>query len=170
MLDKNILRAKLRLFNESIGWTFRLSSGLEDVVNGVDFNDFLVHGSQYGSFNIALCELIHAPAKKPSSTLLPEILQKRNINGRYDELIKKAKAFLYDDYKFCEIDPDCDYVCPKIMLVDDLSKFPELSDLIQKTTIGEFDDEADAEDKAILRKDALKGGMTPEFIKEHFGL
>lgn len=170
MLNERILREKLRLFHQSIGWTFCLSSGLEDIVEGVDFNDKLVHGKQYGSFHISLCELRRAPAKKPSSTILPKLLAERNTEGRYDTLINKAESFLYDDYKFDLIDPECDYPCPKVMLVDDLSKFTELADLRQQAMDGVFDDEADEADKNRLREEMKEGGMSPAFMKEHFGL
>jgi hypothetical protein len=89
----------------------------------------------------------------PSMTTLPELLEKRNQSGRYDELIAKAKKGCYHDYKFDVVDPDCEFPCPKILLMEDLMRFPELHDVMKMVADGAFDDKADEEDVARMKEE-----------------
>jgi hypothetical protein len=90
--------------------------------------------------------------------LVTELL-KRNDKGQFDTLIKNARAGWYHDYK----NPD-HIPCGKMQFVEDSANFPELADLRQQVTDGEFDEEADEEDKAELRT------YVPESMWSMFGL
>lgn len=92
---------------------------------------------------------------------LPELLEKRNVDGRYDELIAECKKNWYHDYKSPD---DIDFVCPKVELLIRVGKFSELVDVYKMIAEGEFDEQADEEDKAMLRKDV------PEDMWGTFGL
>jgi hypothetical protein len=85
---------------------------------------------------------------------LPLALEPFNKNGRLNHIIERAKNYGYHDFKFdCVPDhpeyADCN--TPKIQLVKDLSRFPEL-DAIRKDVInGKYDDTSDETDKARMR-------------------
>jgi hypothetical protein len=64
---------------------------------------------------------------------LPEMLRQRNKDGKYDELIKKAEAFGYHDFKGYN-------ALPKMTLVKDLELFPELADISTLVMKGQFDE------------------------------
>lgn len=85
---------------------------------------------------------------KSTMVELVQELEKRNESGKYDELIKRAKAGWYHDFKNPE-----HIVCGKIQFVSDSAKFPELNDLREQIKEGVYDEDADEEDKAEMRKD-----------------
>ena len=55
-----------------------------------------------------------------SSTLLVQDLEKKAPSKERDEMIGRAMAFGYDDFKFTMMYPDC--VCPKMKLDEDATK------------------------------------------------
>ena len=55
-----------------------------------------------------------------TSTLLVEDLEKKPQSATRDSMIKRAKAFGYDDFRFTMLYEDC--VCPKIKLEEDAKK------------------------------------------------
>jgi len=89
----------------------------------------------------------------PSMTKLPEILEKLNVNGKYDRIIEKAKKGFYHDFKFDILDPFTTEVCPKVALVRELSRFPELRELVARVKHGDFDDSPDEEDRQRIREE-----------------
>lgn len=78
---------------------------------------------------------------------LVEELQKRNTSGAYDAMIAEAKAGEFHDFK------NEKYTCGKVELADQLSKFPELTDIRTAVIQGEYDEQADEDDKARMRED-----------------
>lgn len=55
-------------------------------------------------------------------------------------------------------------ICGKTDFVNDSAKYPELKDLRNRVINGEFDEQADEDDKADMRKDL------PASMWEKFGL
>lgn len=78
-------------------------------------------------------------------------------------MIEEAKAGEYHDYK------NKKYTCGKVASAGMLY---EMGFVLLATRIadGEFDEEADEEDKAMMRKEALAGGFTEQQCKEILGL
>lgn len=74
-------------------------------------------------------------------------LEGKNIAGRYDSLISEAKAGEFHDFK------NNKYVCGKVELASQLSKFPELEDIRKGVINGDYDELPDEEDKAQMKKD-----------------
>ena len=107
--------------------------------------------------------------RKSSMIDLPMVLETLNREGKYDHMINRAKEGGYHDFKFIELPAYNDCICPKMELVDDLSEFPELSELRSAVIHGEYDDEADEEDKVALAKE-LDGVPMGEVIKKALGL
>jgi len=85
---------------------------------------------------------------------------------RLDFLIQEAKAGEYHDYK------NQKYTCGKVAVVTLLKGVgkAECDWLARRVMNGEFDEEADEEDKANLKKAALEGGFSEAQCKELFGL
>lgn len=107
---------------------------------------------------------------KSTSKELVEELTSRNLNGKYDQLIKNAVANRYHDYK----NPD-DVDCGKMELASDLQSYPELADIYQKVIDGEYDEVADEEDKAAMRAELPKYmwdalGLNPDETEENDSL
>lgn len=100
---------------------------------------------------------------------LPKVLEAKNKNGKFDAIIKRAKAGGYHDFKFIETPEYNDCICPKIQLVSDLSIDPSLSGLRAAVIRGEYDDIPDEADKDIMRKE-LDDGPEGEAIKKLLGL
>lgn len=86
-------------------------------------------------------------------------------NAGLNQMIEEAKAGEYHDYK------NEKYVCGKMASASMLDQmgFTELSSRIKN---GEFDEEADEEDKKRMREDMIAGGMNPDTpaAKELFNL
>lgn len=68
-----------------------------------------------------------------TKTDLVEVLKKRNDNHLYDQIIYDAAHGRFHDF-------ESDEVAPKMVLVAELRKFPELSDVVNMVMQGEFDD------------------------------
>jgi len=84
--------------------------------------------------------------RKSTHIELVQELTERNKEGKYDDIIARAKEKGYHDFKFDEDKyPDC--ICPKMDLVKDLSDFPELSDIRGGVMGGEFDESPDEDDE-----------------------
>ena len=80
-----------------------------------------------------------------------------------EEMITEAKAGEYHDFK------NQKYVCGKVAVVGKLTA-AGLKELANRVINGEFDEEADEDDKAMLKRDALAGGFNEQQCKELFGL
>lgn len=96
---------------------------------------------------------------------IAQILTSRDP-GRYKSIIERAELNGYHDFKFDSIPGHPEYaecVCPKIQLLEDLSKFPELEDIRQNVIGGEYDEPPDAEDQVqsvnILMDENAPDGM-----------
>lgn len=77
--------------------------------------------------------------------------------------IAEAKAGEYHDYK------NNKYACGKVASSGYLRQMGFI-DLAKRIENGEFDEEADEQDKAMLKRDALAGGFNEEQCKKLFGL
>lgn len=103
--------------------------------------------------------------RKSKSTMveLVEELEKLPQTDEIKFMIQEAKAGEYHDYK------NQKYICGKLESYTRLSKlgYQELADRIKS---GEFDEEADKEDKANLRKIALESGFNEKQAEKLFGL
>lgn len=89
----------------------------------------------------------------PQTKDLAEILSKLNAE-KYKSVIERAANNGYHDHKFDKIPGHPEYgncTCPKIQLVSDLSKFPELSDIKNDVMSGVYDESADAEDQKEMK-------------------
>lgn len=86
--------------------------------------------------------------RKSTNNELVIELQAINKTHRLDTLIKNAIANRYHDYKAPE-----SVICGKVEFCMDAHKFPECKDLIKRVRDGEFDEVADEDDKADMRKD-----------------
>lgn len=71
-----------------------------------------------------------------TSTLLVQDLEKKEQNAVRDNIMARAKAFGYDDFRFTMMYDDC--VCPKVKLVEDLTK-AGYEDLAYNTMQGKYD-------------------------------
>lgn len=98
-----------------------------------------------------------AGIKTTNETLVKE-LEERNEGGKYDEIITNAKNNVYHDFKSNE-------TMPKVKLVQDLGRFPELGHIKQDVMGGMYDEPADSEDKARMRADLEADGAPPEMFK-----
>lgn len=97
---------------------------------------------------------------KSTNKELVEVLTKRNTEGKYNDIIFRAKNNGYHDFKFDEDVYDC--VCPKIDLVADLSVFPELNDVRADVIDGAYDESPDEDDKKRMDDEM-------PFLKNMFG-
>lgn len=97
--------------------------------------------------------------RKSTNKELVEELKKLNVAHKLDAIIKKAEQNYYHDYK----NPP-GVTCGKTEFVNDSAKFHELKDLRQRVINGEFDEEADEDDKAMMRQDL------PPHLWAEFGL
>ena len=78
-------------------------------------------------------------------------LEAKNIDGKYDEIIENAKNNLYHDFK-------SNATMPKILLIQELGRHPELNSIKQNVMGGMYDEPMDKEDKASMLKDLKEGG------------
>lgn len=82
------------------------------------------------------------------------ILSKRNIDHKYDAIIKRAANNGYHDFKFDTIIDHPEYgecISPKMQLVEDLSDFPELEDISEAVMGGDYDESADEKDELMMQ-------------------
>lgn len=75
-------------------------------------------------------------------------LQALNKDNRLDQIINKAIAGHYHDFKAPE-----HVVCGKMEFGNDSAWFPELIELRQAVIDGDYDESPDEDDKADMRKD-----------------
>lgn len=94
---------------------------------------------------------------------LVEELRKLPQSPGVDIMIKEALAGEFHDFKNKKY--DCGKVASVLML--ESMKHYELANRIKD---GEFDEQPDDEDKAVMRETCLKGGFTEEQVKVLFGL
>lgn len=87
--------------------------------------------------------------RKDTRFELVEELEKLTPTDAILEMIAEAKAGEYHDYK------NKKYVCGKFALVHRLNE-AGLFDLADRVKNGEFDEVADEDDKALMRKDLPK--------------
>lgn len=64
---------------------------------------------------------------------LVEELEKRNVGGKYDEIINNAKLGMYHDF-------ESKATLPKMTLVLHLSQHPELEDIAEEVKEGKYDE------------------------------
>lgn len=106
------------------------------------------------------------PRKSTMVELVKELLKRKPPTGLlnyYDETLREAKAGEYHDYK------NVKYVCGKVAVVGRLRQLG-FDDLAARVTNGEFDEEADDQDKAMLKRDALEGGFNEEQCRKLFNI
>lgn len=110
-------------------------------------------------------------------TDLPAALEKIPLAARTEKItkiIEEAKAGEYHDYKNKKY--DCGKVASYNLLQEaarahaDMTVKEILLEQASKIRNGEYDEEADEEDKKRLKADALAGGFTEAQCKELFGL
>lgn len=88
----------------------------------------------------------------PVTKDLANILSKLNP-VKYRHIIERAAANGYHDYKYDRIIGHPEYgetACPKLQLVEDLSKFPELQEIRQQVIDGLYDEIPDQDDQQAL--------------------
>jgi hypothetical protein len=81
------------------------------------------------------------------------ILTRKNAE-KYKTIIERAANNGYHDHKFDKIPGHPEYgecTCPKVQLVMDLSKFPELEYIKKDVMSGKYDEPADAQDVQEMR-------------------
>lgn len=99
------------------------------------------------------------------------MLRQRNAT-KYHRIIIRAANNGYHDHKFSKIPNHPEYgdcVCPKVQLVHDLSKFPELNDIRQEVIDGKYDEPADEQDQEEMRGWLLKDNA-PDVMFTELGL
>lgn len=101
--------------------------------------------------------------RKSTMVELVEELRKLPISAGVRNMIEEAKAGEYHDYK------NKKYTCGKLASSTFLRKMGHV-DLAKRIEAGEFDEEADADDKAELKRVAIEGGFTEQMCKALFGL
>lgn len=102
---------------------------------------------------------------------LAEILSKRDA-VKYKYIIDRAAVYGYHDHKFDSIPGHPEYgecICPKMQLVEDLGRFPQLEDIRQQVMDGVYDEPADAQDCAEMRG-WLMDDNSPDVMFEQLGL
>ncbi len=98
---------------------------------------------------------------------IAEILRQRDAE-KYRAIIERAELNGYHDFKHDRIPDHPEYaecICPKMQLVMDLSKFPELADITRRVVDGEFDESPDPIDGEEMRKWLLDDGAPDEMFK-----
>jgi hypothetical protein len=108
--------------------------------------------------------------KKTTTIDLVNALTKRNVDGKYDKIIERAKDNGYHDFKFEQSGkyPDC--ICPKVELVEDLSVFPELEDVRSDVMNGVYDESPDEQDKEVMRGWLKEDGDKGDAMAKVLGL
>jgi fructose-1,6-bisphosphatase len=101
--------------------------------------------------------------RKSTMIELVQELEKLKITPAIQEIIDEAKAGEYHDYK------NNKYVCGKVAAVQKLSSIG-LNELADQVRNGDYDEEADDQDKAYLKKIAIDGGFSEAQCKRLFGI
>lgn len=107
---------------------------------------------------------------KTTSVDLVEELTKRNVHGKFDAIIERAKNNGYHDFKFDSNPLYADCMCPKSELYEQLSDFPELADIANDVFNGVYDESADEQDKETMRNWLEPDGEKGERLIEVLGL
>jgi len=100
---------------------------------------------------------------------IAKILKDRRGGEKYHAIIDRAANNGYHDHKFDKIPGHPEYGdcnCPKVQLVQDLSKFPELEDIRQDVMKGKFDEPADEQDKEEMRGWLIVDGAGDAFFEQ----
>ncbi len=102
---------------------------------------------------------------KRKSTMVELVDELKNLpqSPELDFIIQEALAGEYHDYK------NKKYTCGKVESHNKLKKLGH-DDLANRIANGEFDEEADEQDKAELKKSALEGGFNEAQCEKLFGL
>ncbi len=85
---------------------------------------------------------------------IAKILHDRRGGEKYRAIIDRAANNGYHDHKFTKIPGHPEYgecLCPKVQLVNDLSRFPELADIKKVVMDGKYDEAADDQDLEEMR-------------------
>lgn len=96
---------------------------------------------------------------KQSTKDIADILTKRDP-VKYKAIIERAALNGYHDHKFCKVPGHPEYgdcICPKLQLVEDLMRFPELQDIRDNVINGVYDEPADEEDIAEMKGWFMEG-------------
>lgn len=100
---------------------------------------------------------------------LAKLLKEKRGGEKYRAIIDRAANNGYHDHKFDKIPGHPEYGdcnCPKMQLVQDLSKFPELSDIRQDVMNGKYDEPADEQDQEEMRGWLIEDNAPDMMFKE----
>lgn len=100
------------------------------------------------------------------------IILKERDSQKYKDIIVRAENNGYHDFKFDTVIGHPEYgdcLCPKVQLVNDLSKFPELVDIQKDVINGKYDESPDGQDKERIRSEFIEDGSTDSLFTM-FGL
>jgi len=100
---------------------------------------------------------------------IAKILSERRGGEKYRVIIERAANNGYHDHKFDKVPGHPEYgqcICPKVQLVTDLSKFPELDDIKQDVMNGKYDEPADAQDQEEMRGCLIEDNAPDGMFKE----
>ena len=86
---------------------------------------------------------------KSTTKELVDTLTVRNTNGKYNGLIKQAMDGWFHDFK----QPSGIAAPPKLLLLEKLSQFPELSDIESEVHEGIYDESPDEDDRRKMVSD-----------------
>lgn len=103
---------------------------------------------------------------------IANILKAKPNSEKYSAIIERAANNGYHDHKFDSIPGHPEYadcICPKIKLMEDLARFPELSDIRQEVIDGKYDEPADEQDKEEMRGWLIADG-SPDAMFQALGL
>ena len=101
--------------------------------------------------------------RKSTMVELVQELEKLPPSDGLAEIISEAKSGEYHDYK------NKKYDCGKVAVVGKLRSIGQ-EELAKRVINGEFDEEADEQDKAYLKRIAIEGGFSEAATKKLFGL
>lgn len=100
---------------------------------------------------------------------IASILLERGGVDKYKSIIVRAMNNGYHDHKFDKVPNHPEYgecICPKGQLVEDLSKFPELEDILKDVMIGKYDEPADEQDQEEMRGWLIEDGSPDEMFRQ----
>lgn len=99
---------------------------------------------------------------------IADILKAINTEGKYDAIILRASLQGYHDFKHDKIPDHPEWgecICPKVQLVDDLRKFPELESIADDVISGKYDESADADDQKAMRDNLINDNAPSAFFE-----
>lgn len=100
---------------------------------------------------------------------IANILRERRGGEKYRAIIERAANNGYHDHKFDKIPGHPEYgecLCPKVQLVQDLNKFPELEDIKKDVMNGKYDEPADEQDQEEMRGWLIEDNVPDGVFKE----